>query len=372
MNTPIADFRSDNSGRVAPELIAALAAANTGTALGYGGDPFTAKLQERFTELFETPVRVFPVPTGTAANALSLAAVCPSFGAIYCSTDAHINTSEGNGVGFFGGGTRMVAIPGPHGKIEAQLLERAIAAAGVGLANKAQPAAVNLVQSTDLGAVYSMDEVAAISQVAHAHGLKVHMDGARIANAIARLGCTPAQATWKSGVDILSFGITKNGGLLADAIVVFTPDVATDIGFHLRRGRNGLVQDALCLGPDPGLCGGRTLASPRRPSQRCGCAHRGADSSAGRCRPQRTGRGEHAVRRDGAGRADGIAGRGNLVPASRARLGPFRLPLGHQRCRDRRTGRSDHPSFSYVSCGRTSVAPEPRVARRAPSLIQIR
>ncbi|MDB5871917.1 MAG: L-threonine aldolase [Ramlibacter sp.] len=235
MNQPIADFRSDNSGRVAPELIAALATANTGTTLGYGGDPLTAELQRRFAELFETPVRVFPVPTGTAANALSLAAVCPSFGAVYCSTEAHINTAEGNAIGFFSGGTRMVAIPGANGKIEAQMLERAIAGAGVGLANKAQPAAVNLVQSTDLGAVYSPDEVAAISQVAHAHGLKVHMDGARIANAVARLGCTPAQATWKSGVDILSFGITKNGGLLADAIVVFKPDVAIDLRFHLRR-----------------------------------------------------------------------------------------------------------------------------------------
>lgn len=235
MKTPIADFRSDNAGRAAPELIDALAAANTGTDLGYGGDALTAQLQNRFAELFERPVRVFPVPTGTAANALSLAAVSTSFGAVYCSTDAHIHAAEGNGIGFFGGGTRMVPIPGQHGKIDAQALEAAIASAGVGLANKPQPAAVNLVQSTDLGAVYSLDELGAISQVAHAHGLKVHMDGARIANAIARLGCTPAQATWKSGVDILSFGITKNGGLLADAIVVFSPDVATDIGFHLRR-----------------------------------------------------------------------------------------------------------------------------------------
>lgn len=235
MNKAIADFRSDNAGRVAPELITALATANNGTALGYGGDPLTAQLQARFCELFETPVRVFPVPTGTAANALSLAAVCPSFGAVYCSPDAHIHTAEGNALGFFSGGARMVGIPGPHGKIHAQALERAIGTAGVGLANKPQPAAVNVVQSTDLGAVYGTDEVAAISEVAHAHGLKVHMDGARIANAIARLGCTPAQATWKSGVDILSFGITKNGGLLADAIVVFRPDVATEIGFHLRR-----------------------------------------------------------------------------------------------------------------------------------------
>lgn len=235
MNIPFADYRSDNSGRAAPELIAALAAANTGTDLGYGGDSLTAKLQDRFADLFETPVRVYPVPTGTAANALCLASVCPPFGAVYCSADAHINTSECNATGFFGGGTKMVVIPGPHGKVTARSLADAIAAAGVGLAQKSQPAAVNLVQATDLGAVYGLDEIAAIGQVAHGHGLKVHMDGARFANALARLGCTPAQASWRAGVDILSFGVTKNGGLLGDAIVVFNPEAAPQIGFHLRR-----------------------------------------------------------------------------------------------------------------------------------------
>jgi len=239
MNKPIVDFRSDNTGRVAPELIAALATANTGTALGYGGDPLTAELQNRFAELFEAPVRVFPVPTGTAANAVALASVCTPFGAVYCSADAHINTSECNATGFFSAGAKMVALAGQHGKISAEALEGAITTAGVGLAHKSQPAAVNLVQASDLGAVYSLDEVTAISRIARAHGLKVHMDGARFANAVAQLGCTPAQATWKAGVDILSFGVTKNGGLLADAIVVFTPDAATEIGFHLRRA--GLV-----------------------------------------------------------------------------------------------------------------------------------
>ena len=229
------DFRSDNTGRAAPELIAALAAANTGSDLGYGGDALTARLQERFTDLFETPVRVFPVPTGTAANALALAAACTPFGAVYCSADAHINTSECNATSFFGGGTKMVPIAGTHGKIDSQALEAAIASAGIGLPHKSQPAAINLVQATDLGAVYTLDEVAAISDVAHAHGLKVHMDGARFANAVARLGCTPAEASWRAGIDILSFGVTKNGGLLSDAIVVFTPDTATQLGFHLRR-----------------------------------------------------------------------------------------------------------------------------------------
>jgi threonine aldolase len=236
---PEIEFRSDNAGRAAPELIEALVAANNGTALGYGQDAFTAQLQERFAQLFERKVRVFPVPTGTAANALSLAAVCPPFGAVYCSADAHINTSECNATGFFGGGAKLVPVAGQHGKIDAQALETAIAGAGAGLFHKSQPAAVNLVQASDLGTVYSRAEVAAIGEVAHARGLKVHMDGARFANALARLHCTPAQATWQAGVDILSFGATKNGGLLGDAIVVFEPDVAPELPFHLRRA--GLV-----------------------------------------------------------------------------------------------------------------------------------
>lgn len=232
---PTFEFRSDNCGRAAPELIEALAAANTGTALGYGGDALSAALHARLAEVFETPVRVFPVPTGTAANALALAASATPFGAVYCAPEAHINTSECNATGFFGSGTKLVVLAGTHGKVSAGTLENAIATAGTGLAHKSQPAAVNLVQATDLGAVYSLDEIASVSAVAHAHGLKVHMDGARFANALVRLGCTPAQATWRAGVDVLSLGVTKNGGLLADAIVVFAPDTAANIGFHLRR-----------------------------------------------------------------------------------------------------------------------------------------
>jgi threonine aldolase len=233
------DFRSDNCGRVAPELIAALAAANEGTALGYGGDPFTESLQECFAALFEAPVRVYPVPTGTAANAIALAAASTPFGAVYCSPEAHVNTSECNATSFFGGGTKLVPVNGPHGKVDAGELERVVAGAGKGLAHKSQPAAVNLVQASDLGAVYSLDEIGAVCSVAREQGLKVHMDGARFANAIATLGCTPAQATWRAGVDLMSFGVTKNGGLLADAIVVFSPEVAGSMSFHLRRA--GLV-----------------------------------------------------------------------------------------------------------------------------------
>ena len=229
------EFRSDNCGRAAPELIEALVTANQGSALGYGGDTITTELHTRFSDLFEHSVHVFPIPTGTGANALALAAVGSPFGAVYCSPEAHINTSECNATSFFGSGLKVTPVPGIDGKIDPAALDDAIKNAGKGQAHKNQPQAINLVQATDMGAVYSVSEVTALSQIARAHELTVHMDGARFANAVATLGCTPAELTWKAGVDILSFGVTKNGGLLTDAIVVFNPTIAKNIGFHLRR-----------------------------------------------------------------------------------------------------------------------------------------
>lgn len=229
------DFRSDNVGAASPEIIEALARANQDTATGYGGDTWSIELQKRFSDLFETKVRVFPVATGTAANALSMAAITPSTGAAFCQERAHILTSEVNAVGFFSSGAPLVTVPGPHGKVDPAALDAAIAAAGKGMMHRSQPASLNLVQATDLGAVYSVDEVRMVTTVAKRHGLKVHMDGARFANAVARLGCKPADLTTRAGVDILSFGMTKNGGLLCDAIVVFDEAVAPAIAWQIRR-----------------------------------------------------------------------------------------------------------------------------------------
>ena len=229
------DYRSDNTGRAAPEILDALIRANHGTALGYGGDDYTAALQQRFCELFETTVRVFPVATGTAANALALASLGPSWGNVYCSEAAHINTAEANATGFFGGGLKLIAVAGSHGKIAADALAEALAGISPGQIHRGRPAAVSLTQATDLGAVYSLDEIRAAAEVAKARGLKLHMDGARFANATARLGCSPAEPTWRSGVDIMSFGATKNGGALCDAIVVFRPEIAEILAVQLRR-----------------------------------------------------------------------------------------------------------------------------------------
>jgi threonine aldolase len=229
------DYRSDNTGRAAPQLLEALIRANQGTALGYGADAWTASLQQRFSELFETPVRVFPVATGTAANALALAALGPSWGIVYCSEVAHINTAEANATGFFGGGMKLAAVGGKHGKIDAGPLAEALAAIAPGQLHRGQPAVVSLTQATDLGAVYTLDEVRAIAAAAKERDLRLHMDGARFANAVARLGCSPADLTWRSGIDVMSFGATKNGGALCDAIVAFSPGIAEGLAVQLRR-----------------------------------------------------------------------------------------------------------------------------------------
>src|SRR5215475_11000049 len=229
------DFRSDNTGRAAPEIIEALLRANRGTALGYGGDDWTAALQQRFCELFETAVRVFSVATGTAANALALASLGPSWGIVYCSEVAHINTAEANATGFFGGGLKLAAVGGDYGRINADRLAETLAGIAPGQIHRGQPSAVNLTQATDLGGLYTLDQIRAVAEVAKRRDLKIHMDGARFANALARLGCSPAEATWRSGIDIMSFGATKNGGALCDAIVVFTPQLTDGLAVQLRR-----------------------------------------------------------------------------------------------------------------------------------------
>jgi len=224
-----------NSQRAAPEILEALMRANHDTALGYGADEWTAVLQRRFSELFETAVRVFPVATGTAANALSLAAASPSWGIVYCSEAAHINTSEANAAGFFGGGLKLAPVAGEHGRISPERLADTLAAAAPGQLHRGQPAAVNLTQASDLGTVYSLAEIRAVAEAAKSRGLRLHMDGARFANALARLGCSPAEASWRCGIDIMSFGATKNGGALCDAIVVFAPELADGLAVQLRR-----------------------------------------------------------------------------------------------------------------------------------------
>ena len=229
------DFRSDNVATASPEILAAIADANRGTATAYGGDDMSRQLDARFSELFERAVRVFPVATGTAANALSLASITPPWGAVYCSEVAHVHTSEAGATEFFSGGAKLVPLPGDSFKISAGAFELALADAGVGQTHRSQPAAVTFTQATEYGTLYSPNELSALCSIARRHGVRIHMDGARFSNAVAALGTTPAEITWRLGADVMSFGATKNGALLCDAIVVFRPELAAELSFRLRR-----------------------------------------------------------------------------------------------------------------------------------------
>jgi threonine aldolase len=229
------DFRSDNVGTVSPEILDAVRSANVGPAAAYGEDEWTQLLNARFGELFENKVAVFPVSTGTAANAIALSTLSPPYGAIYCHETAHVHTSEIGATELFSGGAKLVLIGGTGHRLHAGDVERAVAQAGRGQRHKVQPAAISVTQATEYGTVYRLDEIAAIGELARKRSLSLHMDGARFANALATLGCTPADMTWRIGVKALSFGATKNGGMSCDAIVLFDFDRLDDLAYRLRR-----------------------------------------------------------------------------------------------------------------------------------------
>jgi threonine aldolase len=236
MSVEVYDFRSDNVGGVAPELLEALQAANRGTAAPYGDDDFTHAMTARFRQAFEHDgLLAFPLATGTGANAVALAALANPYGAIYCHETAHINVYECGAPELFTG-AKLVGLTGDGYKLQAAALDAALALAGRGNATRVQPFALNLTQPTDFGTLYSLDELRNLSEVAHRHGLLVHLDGARFANAIAAIGCSPAEMTWRAGIDVVSFGATKNGAMNAEAVLVFDPAVAARVPFLMKRG----------------------------------------------------------------------------------------------------------------------------------------
>lgn len=227
------DFRSDNVTGAAPEIIQALAEANSGPAAAYGDDAWTQRLEGRFAELFEREVAVFPLATGSAANALALSAISPPWGAVYSHRDAHVQVDECGGPEFFGGGLKLVPLTGDHGKIAAGTLEEAVF--GSGVVHHAQPAGASITQATECGTLYRVEEIAAIAEVCRRKGLALHMDGARFSNAMAAMKGAPADMTWRAGVDLLSFGATKNGCIAAEALVVFRPELAESLAFRRKR-----------------------------------------------------------------------------------------------------------------------------------------
>jgi threonine aldolase len=229
-------FFSDNTSSACPELVAALNAANHGLARAYGEDEWTQRLDHTLGEFFGTAVRAFAVTTGTAANALALATLSPPYGAIFAHTEAHIAVDECGAPGFFAGGAQLALLPGEHGRLAASTLAATLGAHRVDV-HTLQPAALSLTQATELGTVYQPAHIAELAELAHRHGLKVHMDGARFANALVHLGCHPGDVTWRAGVDVLSFGATKNGAFGAEAVVFFDSALVRD--FELRRKRAG-------------------------------------------------------------------------------------------------------------------------------------
>ncbi|MFN3274661.1 MAG: threonine aldolase family protein [Paracoccus sp. (in: a-proteobacteria)] len=234
------NFASDNAWGAHPAVLAALADANDGAMMGYGADPVTARAVEAIRQVLDAPEAVVRfVATGTAANALVCAQLSPSFGRIYCHQDAHIETSECAAPEFFSHGAKLVTQPGAGGKLTPGALAQAIrVGAGEGL-NGGRNAMVSITNATEWGTVYSPPEVAALASVARGAGLALHMDGARFANAVARLGCAAADVTWRAGVDALCFGGTKNGAMAAEAVVFFDPALAE--GFDYRRKQSGHV-----------------------------------------------------------------------------------------------------------------------------------
>ena len=231
------EFRSDNASAAAPEILAALVAANEGAAAAYGDDEWTAALAPRFAEIFEREVSVYPVATGTAANALALSALCPPGGVVYCHMDAHVRVDEAGAPELFTGGARLVGLQGDGGKLAPGTLADALAAATPHGPHNMAPAVLSVSQSTEFGRLYTPAEVAALTEVARGYGLAVHMDGARFANAVAATAAAAADLTWRSGVDALSFGATKNGALMAEAVVIFDTDRVDD--FERKRKRAG-------------------------------------------------------------------------------------------------------------------------------------
>ncbi|MEP6546491.1 MAG: low specificity L-threonine aldolase [Gammaproteobacteria bacterium] len=231
------NFKSDNVTPACDAVMAAVNAANVGSATSYGGDEFTERLQAVASRVFGREVAIFPVTTGTAANSLALSQFVPPYGAVYCHDAAHIVTDECGAPEFFMGGAKLLGLPSADGKIHPEQVAGAIAFAEDMGVHHVKPGAVSLTQATEWGTVYQLAELSALTATAKKHGLPVHMDGARFANALVHLNCAPAEATWKLGIDVLSLGATKNGALCAEAVVFFDPAQARD--FDRRRKQAG-------------------------------------------------------------------------------------------------------------------------------------
>jgi threonine aldolase len=233
MSDATQQFASDNYSGICPEAWAALAEANQGHARAYGDDEWTARAADRFRQLFETDCEVFFAFNGTAANSLALSALCQSYHSVICSETAHVETDECGAPEFFSNGSKLLVAPSPQGKLDPDAI-RVIADKRQDI-HYPKPRAVTLTQATEVGSVYRPAEIEAISAACRERGLHLHMDGARFANACAFLGCTPAELSWKAGVDVLCFGGTKNGMAVGEAILFFDKALAEDFDYRCKQ-----------------------------------------------------------------------------------------------------------------------------------------
>jgi threonine aldolase len=230
-------FSSDNVAACAPEIFEAVAAVNHGAARPYGADDATQRLQRLVSEVFERDAKVYLVATGTAANALALGCLCPPWATVFCHRNAHIEEDECGAPEFYTGGAKLTLVEGEHAKIDPVGLSDALRFAARAGVHNVQRGALSITQATEKGAAYTVEEVASLAAQAKARGLPVHMDGTRFANALARLNVSPADLTWRAGVDVLCLGATKNGAMAAEAVILFDETKAWE--FELRRKRGG-------------------------------------------------------------------------------------------------------------------------------------
>lgn len=231
----LVNFASDNWAGAHPDILNAVLRANVGAAPAYGGDELTKRVERKFSDLFERDVAVFFVATGGAANSLALSQICPPWGMILCHQESHIQMDECGAPEFFTGGAKLLPMEGDAAKLTAHAVTQVLKGFPDRPPHGMPASALSITQASECGAVYTVDEVKALGRVATDNNLKFHMDGARFANAVATLQCAPADITWKAGVDVLSFGGTKNGCLIAEAVVFFNPEEAKDFIFRRKR-----------------------------------------------------------------------------------------------------------------------------------------
>lgn len=228
------NFCSDNATGASPEVMESIIRVNEGHAMPYGDDPLTAQVENKIRDLFETDADVFLVATGTAANSLALSVMTPPYGAVFCHPEAHIMAHECGAPEFFTGGARLLPMDDENGLCTPAGFEAAWNHQGDSV-HHVQASAMSLTQTSEAGTLYSIDTIRALADAAHDRGLHVHMDGARFANAVAAIGCTPAEMTWKAGIDALSFGASKNGCIAAEAVILFNRELAKTFPFHRKR-----------------------------------------------------------------------------------------------------------------------------------------